>query len=1068
MKRKRRLSAHRESKRAYVRKSRRSLRKRRTVRQVAQAKFPPPVERTVLEPMLPPLSRETKQRVRYLKRLKLIIGGITFLILLAVLLATGLRYEFEHSYLQAYYFSKIGAATGYRLGVGPSSQARFPTSGPYNKRTGYTDIPIFQRRLVERGYKTAAQAYISARHADLIDLGLFPIYEPKLQHGLNIYDAFGVSMFQERFPRHFYKTFEEIPPKILQTLLYIEDRNLLRTDRPHHNPAIEWDRFARGILDMGIKVVDRHHNVQGGSTLATQIEKYKYSPDGITRTPREKILQMSSAAIRAYMRGPLTLEARQRIALDYLNSVPLAALPGAGEINGLGDGLWAYFDADFETVNSLLRQPIGEPDSDLIKQQAQAYRQVLSLFLAHRRPTDYLGKREAALDRQVARYLPIMSAEGIIPAALAAEAAKAKTPVRQRMGTKQPISFLERKSANAIRTRALELLGVPQLYDLDRLDLTIQSSLDVQAERRVTEILSKLADKDFVRKNGLDAFRLLDSRTDLGKVIYSFTLYERTPEANLLRIQTDNIDQPFNFNDGVKLDLGSTSKFRTLITYLEIISSLYGRFVHYTPAELRTARTEAEDPLTRWTIDFLLTSKEKSLTATLEAAMQRKYSANPGERFFTAGGMHTFHNFNSSHNGGTYPIAFALRHSINLPFIRLMRDIVRYYSATGDDDVPINPDKMDHAMRLEYLRRFADREGKVFMREPYERYRGKSPEEIRAIFTKRVHGSPRRYASLYWATRTNQSLSQFKDWLRSAFPDAKLDDDDLEDIYQLYSVRALNLADVGYIARLHPLEVWIASYLISNPTSSYRKLMRSSEGARQESYTWLFNTSSSRKQNSRIRQILELDAFKKIHAAWERVGYRLPSLVPSYATALGVSADRPDSLAELVGIVLNDGQRLPHVRITDLEFGADTPFWTRMVKERDTAQQIIPPQVARVAKAALFDVVQNGTAIRLRKGLDAGKETLPVGGKTGTGDHRFKTFTKGGAVKEAKAVSRTATFVFIIGDRFFGSITAYVAGSDAAKYGFTSSLPVQLLKILEPALQPLFSQYTAQIESDTL
>jgi hypothetical protein len=50
--------------------------------------------------------------------------------------------------------------------------------------------------------------------------------------------------------------------------------------------------------------------------------------------------------------------------------------------------------------------------------------------------------------------------------------------------------------------------------------------------------------------------------------------------------------------------------------------------------------------------------------------------------------------------------------------------------------------------------------------------------------------------------------------------------------------------------------------------------------------------------------------------------------------------------------------------------------------------------------------------------------------------------------------SRSATFAFLIGDRHFGVITAYVEGEDAAEFGFTSSLPVQVLKELA---QPLAS-----------
>ena len=52
-------------------------------------------------------------------------------------------------------------------------------------------------------------------------------------------------------------------------------------------------------------------------------------------------------------------------------------------------------------------------------------------------------------------------------------------------------------------------------------------------------------------------------------------------------------------------------------------------------------------------------------------------------------------------------------------------------------------------------------------------------------------------------------------------------------------------------------------------------------------------------------------------------------------------------------------------------------------------------------------------------------------------------------------VDRTATFVFFLGDRFFGTITAYVPGAIAANYHFTSAIAVQLLKAIQPQLEPL-------------
>jgi hypothetical protein len=67
-----------------------------------------------------------------------------------------------------------------------------------------------------------------------------------------------------------------------------------------------------------------------------------------------------------------------------------------------------------------------------------------------------------------------------------------------------------------------------------------------------------------------------------------------------------------------------------------------------------------------------------------------------------------------------------------------------------------------------------------------------------------------------------------------------------------------------------------------------------------------------------------------------------------------------------------------------------------------------------------------------------------------------------------KAVSRTATFVFMIGDRFYGTVVAFVPGSKAASYKFTSALAVQIFKDLAPQLKPLIAQRDPQHPAPSL
>jgi membrane peptidoglycan carboxypeptidase len=120
------------------------------------------------------------------------------------------------------------------------------------------------------------------------------------------------------------------------------------------NPVVDWERLAMAVAQQGLKAIGREHKVIGASTLATQLEKFRHAPGGITRDARDKIYQMASASLRVYRGGPWTLPARRRLVLDYLNSLPLAAQPGYGEISSLGDGLEAWFGEDFATVNRVL------------------------------------------------------------------------------------------------------------------------------------------------------------------------------------------------------------------------------------------------------------------------------------------------------------------------------------------------------------------------------------------------------------------------------------------------------------------------------------------------------------------------------------------------------------------------------------------------------------------------------------------------------------------------------------------------------------------------------------------
>ena len=262
--------------------------------------------------------------------------------------------------------------------------------------------------------------------------------------------------------------------------------------------------------------------------------------------------------------------------------------------------------------------------------------------------------------------------------------------------------------------------------------------------------------------------------------------------------------------------------------------------------------------------------------------------------------------------------------------------------------------------------------------------------------------------------------------------------------------------DRAYLAHAHPLEMWLVAYWQVHPNAQWSEIVPASSEVRQQSYQWLFRSKHKHAQDIRIRTLMEEEAFVEMAKSWRRLGYPFPSLVPSYATALGSSGDTPAALAELAGIILNGGERQPAIRLEHLHFGADTPFDTKLERRVAATERILPAEVAAVVHEGMLGVVAQGTARTAWNAVVQNGVVVPVGGKTGTGDNRYQTFSAPGVISNSRAVNRTATFVFTIGDRFFGTVVAYVPGDLAAGQRFTSALPVQVFRTLIPGLEPVF------------
>ena len=983
-------------------------------------------------------------------------AALSLLLVLAAVVALFVAQEMRSSAWQARFFAELAGKASYSVGAGPSTSIRFPQNAPFDDRLGYAGLPVFLDRLQTREFRIAQQARISEGMADIVDAGFFAPYAEKTQSGLSILDCHNNRLFQERYPKRVYERFDDIAPILVQSLLFIENRQLLDPRYPKRNPAVEWDRLANAVLINTWSAITGDGRSPGGSTLATQIEKYRHSSEGRTSSVREKLQQMVSAALRAYQQGEDTTAVRRQIVLSYINTMPLSAKAGFGEVHGLGDGLWAWYGRDFSETIRLLKNA-DAPESD-IGEQALLYKQLLSLLISQRRPSYYFDTDEAELEQLTDSHLRLLSSAGVISPALRDAALKAKLNRRADRVPAAPVSFVKQKAANTVRTHLAGLVGGSRLYDLDRLDLTVASTLDAPVQTAVTDLLRELRKPASAKAAGLSARQMLE-RGDPAKVVYSFTLYERGAESNYLRVQTDNFDQPLNINEGTKLDLGSTAKLRTLVTYLDIMAKLHQRLSVLDNTQLRGLEVDRKDVLTRWAIDYLLAAQDKALRNMLDAALERRYSASPGEGFFTGGGLHHFDNFSREDDGKVMSVRDGLRNSVNLVFIRLMRDIVHHNMfLTPGSSARLLQDAGD-PRRAVYLARFADREGQVFMRRFLVKYQGKTAQEAQEILLQSVRPTPSRLAAIFRTLLSEAPLDQFTALVKDHLPDGILaGEPKLAKLYEQYSPQRMSLADRGYLAGVHPLELWLVAYLRHHPQASQTQVMQASVAERQAVYSWLFSTHRKHAQDKRILSLLEGEGFLEIHRQWARMGYPFDSLVPSYATALGASADRPAALAELMGILVNDGLRKPSTRIQSLHFAAATPYETLLHSQPRTAERVLAPEVAQAVRGAMQLVVDNGTAKRVKQAfLRPDGSIMTVGGKTGTGDQRFDTYGAGGRLIKSRVVNRSATFVFNIDERFFGTLIAYVPGAQAARYDFTSGLTVQLLKVLAPTLMPLMN-----------
>jgi hypothetical protein len=332
----------------------------------------------------------------------------------------------------------------------------------------------------------------------------------------------------------------------------------------------------------------------------------------------------------------------------------------------------------------------------------------------------------------------------------------------------------------------------------------------------------------------------------------------------------------------------------------------------------------------------------------------------------------------------------------------------------------------------------------------------------------RIRPTPYRLAVVYRSARPQDSLAEFQKALSAIVPPGTQIQGGYERLYEKYGADKFSLGDRGYLARIHPLELMTVNYLQTHPQATIEEIENFVRPELPDIYRWLMRSRNKHAQDLRIRMMLETEAFAGIHEVWKRHGFPFPALVPSLATSIGSSGDNPAALADLAGIIMNGGVHYPSIRVTKLHFAEGTPVETIASNKPAKPERVMAPEVAAVLKNEMGGVVEFGTARKAFQSvvLEDGR-ILRVAGKTGTGDNRLESYDQSGRTIKSKVMSRTAAFVFLVGDKYFGTVIAYVPGQAAEGFKFTSALPVQIFRHLTTSMKTVIEPPKASLPVPT-
>jgi len=211
----------------------------------------------------------------------------------------------------------------------------------------------------------------------------------------------------------------------------------------------------------------------------------------------DKLRQMLSASLEAYHSGSDTHQAREQIVLDYLNTMPLAAVPRVAKSTVLGDGLRVWFAMDLPEVRTALEQAEPTPErhapTDMLSR--------CSTPCMHRTPIWYIAVAHSNPHRCVSSLLSSA-------ASLMYNSSRSCIHAPLEFADLEPFDrsppFVERKAVNAAaasNSRSCWRYRVSMIWTDCKFRWTATNRGALQDG--VTQLLRRLASLEFVAASGL-------------------------------------------------------------------------------------------------------------------------------------------------------------------------------------------------------------------------------------------------------------------------------------------------------------------------------------------------------------------------------------------------------------------------------------------------------------------------------------------------------------------------------------------------------------------------------------